>query len=289
MSLLKFVCPYSQELLNRLKGKDLAIRIDNPADVATASADVAKSGNQLFCIIIDFKTTLDEIDFLEDWCGIPIALYAPELGKFRNLVKRLELLRKLNIRIYFPVSNKNNLTELQILASLGIHCCAVFGEQHPDWEALSDLMTYAILGSLPHASIEPFTYIAEHYDPLRYTEWGTVYFDDPRNFLHLDNQGRIAVSRKELIMGNFMSDDITKIGDPVSCPEYVKRLSNWRQYFVDNHACTHCMGWRVCLGKFTTIGESSAGCAAFLSEMMEVVEQYQNQKTQQQAMSVWQL
>lgn len=276
MNSKKIVCPYNPALLDRLSGRVVVVRVDDPTQVASAAADVTKSHNELFCVILELKVPVDQIALQDEWKGIPIALMAPSLGKFRNLVKELELLRKLNLRVYLPCSNLENLSGLRILASVGVPCCVTFDRGETNWEALTDLMTYAVLERAPHAPIEPFVFIASHYDPCAYTEWSSIYFDDPKQFLHLDSKGRVALSHAELLKEKFIAKDISEIEDTAACPTYVEKFDAWRQFFLNNHPCACCEGWRVCLGKFAPNGrgKKSKGCTAFFSEMMEVSQRY---------------
>ena len=286
MSLQKLVCPNEPEMFNRLSSRVLAVRVDDAAEVASAASDVNSSGNLLLCVILETDAPLAALNLREEWTGIPLALFAPETGRFRDLRKGLELLRKLNVRVYLPARNNDNLSGLRILASVGVPGCITFEEGGIDWDALADLMTYAVLGLLPHAPIDPFVYIAEHYDPLQYTEWGSVWFDDPKKFLHLDNQGRVALSQEELMAGRFIAEDILELENPLSCQGYVEKITAWRSAFREDHDCSRCPGWRVCLGRFAANGEPLAGCTTFFSEMMEVAEQYQAQRAE--ANSIWQ-
>jgi len=118
------------------------------------------------------------------------------MGSFSTVAPRIASLRKLNLRLYLPTHSTENLTALRILTSLGIECAAVITRE-TDWEALADLATHALLGLVKHASLQPFEYVAAHYDPQQRTDFGAVYFDDPRAFLHLDRQGSVQVNNGE--------------------------------------------------------------------------------------------
>lgn len=58
-----------------------------------------------------------------------------------------------------PVSlpaNGDNLTTARILCSLGVPIALNLSIEPVDWDALGDLLAYAVYGRCPHAPIEPF-------------------------------------------------------------------------------------------------------------------------------------
>lgn len=277
MNCPSLVCPYEPDLLERLTGRVLALRVDSPGALAGAVGHARRAGHQVDCVIVETAGPLDAFPFQEDWAGIPLALFAPEFGHFRNMARHMPVMRKLDLRVYLPADRPANVSGLRILSSLGVASCAVLHCAQVDWEAIADLMTYAVLGRVPHAPIEPFTWIARHYDPAGYTDWGALYFDDPKAFLHVDAAGRVALSGNELRQGIFVADDIGVIGDPRDILGYSERLDDWRRFFLDNHSCARCASWRVCLGRFAR-DSAEGGCDAFFAEMMAVAEQFRQQQ-----------
>jgi len=269
-----FVCPHDPALLGRFRGRTVAVRVDDPGQVCTAVTDVAKSGNKLLCVILSPRLPLDTVKLFDEWKDIPVVLMCPGLGRFRKLAGRLNLCRKLNLRVFLPCS-RANLVGLRILASLGIPCGVTFGVKEPDWEALTDLMTYAILGAAPHAAIEPFTFIAHRYKPAEHTKWGCVYFDDPEEFLHLDSSGHVAFSQRELLGGRFISREIDRLETLDEVPGIADDPDRGKGIFLENNPCSVCGGWRLCRGAFARKGRHPDGCSEFFAELMEVVERFQ--------------
>ena len=276
MNSKSFVCDHNPTLFQRFHERALAVRVAETDRVVDAAADVVASGNTLIRIIVESPLPLDRVAFREDWGNIPITLMCPSIGRFGNLVKRFELLRNLNLQIYLPW-RKENLIGLQILASVGLPCGLGFADNEPDWDSLADLMTYSLLGRIPHAPIEPFAYIAENYKPFEYTDWGSVYFDDPAKFLHLETSGRVAMSNRELLDGYFVAQDVSEIDTPEVLAAITAKQNVWRQAFFSMSPCSVCQGWRVCLGRLAQHNGGTTGCSAFSGELMDVVEQFQTQ------------
>lgn len=246
------------------------MRIDDPLLIPVAPKFVAESGNNLMCVVLDSGVAIEEVHLSEELNDIPIILMATSMGRFRGIAKKIQLFRKLNLRIF--LSNKDeNLTALRIISSLGIPCSITMENTAVDWGSLADLMTYAILEQMPHAPIEPFSYIAEHYKPNDYTQWNSLYFEDPNQFLHLDPTGQIALSHKDLLSGKFVGH-IDKFDDAFINAQIEEGERAITELFISNHSCSRCPGFRVCLGKFMHSDTELNGCADFFAELMHVVE-----------------
>jgi hypothetical protein len=273
MNTTKLICPNEPSLLDRLDKRHLCVRVGSPGEIV-AAANKARERNRLFCVLYDAEAPIETIDLDESWLGLPIALTAPALGRFRNVAGKLPLLKKLDIRVYFPCE-EGNLVGARLLASLGVPSGLAFDfARPPDWEALADLMTYALLGAAPHAPVEPFQTMADGCrQGLRGEDWGRAMFDDPSQFLHLDATGRIALSRRELLAGEFVAQDLSALDSPALARAVAERLESWRNLFLDNHVCARCGGWKLCRGRFADAKTEPDGCAEFFEDMMDVVEQ----------------
>lgn len=288
MNLPKIVCPHNRSLLQSLKGCTLAVRTPSIDHVSRAAADVSESGNYLFCVILDIDRPFDEVELGQELKDIPLVIMVPSLGKFRTLAKRVKILRALNIRVFLPCDKHENVVALRILSSLRIRACADFRNGKQDWNALADLMTYAILERTLHTPIEPFAYIALHYDPFVYIDWSCVYFEGPGQFLHLDGKGRVALSHIELLNQTFIAQNLSEISAADEFPAIGEMTEAWRRFFVDGHPCAFCGGWKLCLGKFSAGLPENNGCKDFFLEMMEVARQYKAQQVVIEESRIWQ-
>jgi hypothetical protein len=284
----RIVCPDNKGLLQTFTGREVAVRVSDARRTAAAASRVRGTGNELLCVIIRSRVPLDEVTFGAEQKGIPMALMVPSPGRFRNLAKRLDLLRGLNLRVYLPCDNPQNLAALRVLSSVGIQTCAVFGKGTTDWEALTELMTYAVLEQTPHAFMEPFAFIASHYDPFSHLDWGSVYFDDPRHYLHVDGKGRVALSHQEMTQRRFVAESIADIAVPDEFPPVRERVEAWRRIFVNNHPCASCGGFKLCLGRFAAHVRRDEGCSAFFLEMMEVARQHKGRQAPSEGSRIWQ-
>lgn len=264
----------------------LVIRTSRPDRLGEIREEVRSRAVRLRCVVVETDLSLEEIPFDESWKGCPIALHIKRIGRYRTYSPDMPLLRELDIRIYVPADREENLTGLRILASLGVETAVEFTDTPPDWERVSDLMTYALLGLSPHAGIEPFSFIGEHYDPNKLTDFGTVYFDDPTQYLHLDEDGKVYVSPHDLRLKHVALDDAKDMDRVEETEAYRGRMEGWRQHFVHMDTCSTCPGWRLCGGAFSQFSKAS-DCSTLFGEMLDVVEQYQA-ITEERTRSVWQ-
>jgi hypothetical protein len=280
------VCPFNENLLSKLHGKSVVIRINGIEKISAAVDTVTKHQAHLHCLLLETQAPVAAIPFQENWRDIPIALYASSLGRFPDFVRQVPTLRQLNLRVYLPLDNEENYASLRILSSLKIESAVHFRGKNIKWELITDLMTYALFGPIPHAPIAPFNYIASHYDRQRRNDYGAVYFEDPYTYLHLDENGHLALSQADLTAGKFIAQDIDEVGDINDSEEFRERVEGWRNFFLKPDGCAYCQGWRVCLGKYSDTMKGNPGCMEFFAELMESLEKYQAIKKREKI--IWQ-
>jgi len=270
-----------------LKGREVAIRIESTELIDEMITLARQWGLHIHCLLVHSSVPVAHTDFRKVSPDIPLGLFAPTLGRFRDLVPRLQDLRKLNIRVYLPLDSEENFAGLRILSSLGIASAAIFQEVNNQWEKVSDLMTYALLGRVVHAQMDPFHYMAENYSADQRNDFSVVYLNDPARFVHVDDVGRIALSVEDLYNQEFVAKEIEDLDSFTASDEYQNRLEKWRRFFLRTDGCAYCEGWRICLGKFSEDHcKNNNGCVGFFKEFLEVIEQYQSLKMQKK--QLWQ-
>ena len=286
MNLRTLICPYEPELINGLSDREIGVRVDSPSMVSGAAEVVRNSNNRLLCVILDSAQPVDAVPWEDGWKGIPILLTAPATGEFRRLVHKLPLLKSLNLKIYLNATAEN-IRDVRILSSLGVSCALRIAPGAVDWEALADLMTYALCARAPHAPIDPFDYIARKYDARMHLKWGAVYLDDADRYFHLDKEKNVALSAKEALAGQFIGrlDEIER-AEP---EEIVQRANAWSRNFTGNNPCATCEGFKICMGSFRPEDGKTEGCKAFFSETIETLGELYAQKDRAGKERVWRL
>lgn len=289
MKLPSFVCPANSLVFGTFSGRSVVCQTTGSLrEIAEIVGRVRVSGNNIHCIIATLDRPLAETDFPDCIKNVPLAVRCPSVGRYADISRSLPKLRDFNMRLYLPADCQDNITAIQMLSSLGLHCCAEFGDGAPYWEGLAELASYAMLSRCDHGPIEPFAFIASHFVPHRNLDWGRAVFDDPEHYLHLDREGRIALTARDLAQGKFIAEGVVGFS-PKTCPQMAEHRHRWRDFFRDDRACASCPGWRLCLGRFADHADESAGCSAFFTELTEVAtEHYRLKQAASKDALVWQ-
>jgi hypothetical protein len=268
------VCPGDAPYLDRLGGYACVLTVETSHDTDRVIDVATRVGILVHAVAFRSSEPLGKTDLHEEWGRSPIALFAPEMGGFQDVVHRLDQFRRLNIRVFLPVDRPENLTSLRVLASLGVACAAELGGRTVDWDAFADLATYALLGLTPHGTIEPFQALARDYRSTGRTTLRSVSFEDPERFVHADSAGRLAFNGRELRSGQFFADDLDAIDHLVDLPGYRARVDAWRTVFMEMNPCSSCPGWRIC-GSILNDGlAENPGCRVCTEEIMDVIEKH---------------
>lgn len=264
------VINHNENLISRLRSKALVVKTSD----LFAFRDIAHTVNEfnkLHSIQAVVKGKLSDLPVTEDWGGIPVSLFIREFGDIRSFIRKSGLWRNLSVRVFLSSAIPENFTYLQMMASLGVDCGIWFEDGNTDWQAAADLLHYAIYGKTPHASIEPFVYLVDNYKAGDQTDFSAVYFNDPIRYLHLDDNGNVALSSGDLARGEFACtlDNLQEIRETTA---YQDRMIAWQEVFLNSEICSSCPAWRVCLGKFAKTAADQPGCRDLFNDMMEAAE-----------------
>jgi len=228
-------------LLAQLKNKRIIFETDN-VEMFESIKNAVKIHNSLFCITLKINQNITSIPFKEMWQSIPLVIYPGGLGKVRDFVGLLPVIKRLNVKFFLDGSKKENYKAVQTLSSLGIYSGIVINE-NADWKRLTDLMYYALCEKVTHAPVEPFQFVYEMYDGRTLVDYGRVFFDDPVCFCTEIHRGNTEFHR-----------------------------DNWQRFFYKPTPCAACAGWRICLGKYENLKDKS-GCQSFMAKWLNVIEE----------------
>jgi hypothetical protein len=281
------VFPFREDLVPRLAGLAVVPRVGTLENVGDVLNPLYRVGSEPRCLLVESEAPLTSAGLHPGLAGVPIALRVPCLGPIAEFIRLLPVLRQLNLRVYIPACGDGNLTSVRILSSLGFATAVLLDGEEPDWDGLSDLMTYAFFGQVPHAPIAPFGYLLDNFDQRGRSEFEAVYFDDPRSYLHMDAEGRVALTRGDLERGEFLADDVESIRDGVEDMEpFRARMDAWSEHFLNFDACSSCPGWRVCSGRFARERQPDEACRAFCSELLDNLEK--SRAARRDTLTLWQ-
>ncbi|MFB3886404.1 MAG: hypothetical protein ACE144_14360 [Thermodesulfobacteriota bacterium] len=273
------VCDFDETLISRLEHRDLVVRMDN-LDLVDHAVRKVQERNSLHTVWLHLDAPLSEMDIRElgESSAVSFYLEITGIGDFGKSIDQIRSLRKLNVFVMLAEEMPGTRRDLKILSSLFVPCGITFGNRRPDWESLGDLLSYSVYTKAPHAPIQPFHFVISNYDVQKRIDFAGVYFEDSSRFLHIDTEGSIALSRKELERREFISKDLGQLDHIENHPSYHRRLESWREFFLKPDGCAYCPGWRICLGKFEESPDKESGCMKLFDEWMEAAEYYQEER-----------
>lgn len=254
------IAPFRDELLKRLAPYPIVIRLDHQRRIEPALDFAAQHHLSLHGLWVQTTTPLCAMDVRDRWSEAFIALFVPAAGTYREIEPEIPVLRQMRIRVVLPPTTLENFLAARILASFGVRSAIVLRPPISSWDALTDLMTHAIVAR-QHAAIEPFDYLAMHYRRDTQTDYSVVYFDDPRAYLHVDDTGRVALTAEDCLAQRFIAESVE------AAPP-----AEHRPAVAPTGTCDRCAGWPVCLGRFVDEARRTDNCRRFFSDMLDVIE-----------------
>lgn len=286
MSGRMLVIPFNLDLLSIFAGRntEAVIKINHFNEILPAARHSADSGIKIHALVLKSHLALSAIPFSEEWKNIPLAIFIDSIGKFSEFINKRRFLLNFNMRIYLPAGSDKKHSAIQVLSSLGIQTCITFGPAKPDWDNLNDLMTYALLGRISHAPVEPFNYMASNYENFRTADFNAVYFNDPERFIHINEQGRVALTNEDLIKNKFLNLGISEINGLENTDEFIEYKNKNKKFFLEKDGCAYCPGWRLCAGRLINICDDN--CVVFFDDMIDVIERYKKLSSGQN--QIWQ-
>lgn len=272
MSRAVLVCPFERDLLDRIQDRVLVIRTTDCEQVVPISNHVALGTCRLQAIALEYDGALASLNIDARWKDIPLRITCRSLGPYEDLSARMPLLQTMNISIFLPADRRDNFSGLRILSSLGIRCGLTFPTRDPNWGLVNDLMHYQVYSRTTHADIEPFASVIVGYDSQKDSDFSDAFHNNPRSYLHLDAEGRIAPTREDLEAGVSTGISIEDVATLGSNDLYLARCLAWQQHFIDFGTCSTCPAWRVCRGTFWSEASPEGGCSAFFLDILEACE-----------------
>jgi hypothetical protein len=220
---------------------------------------------------IKITKNITEIAFKEEWLNSNLVVYAAGLGKVRDLIGLLPVIKRLNLKFFLDGAKKESYEAAQILSSLGVYSGIVISEK-ADWEKLTDLMYYALCGRIPHAPIEPFQYVYDMYQRHVLVDYGVVYANNAEGRRQkAESRRQKAEGRTEIPLQSIGGVD-GEAGRGGSLEENRDRGGeDWQRFFYEPTECAACPGWRICQGKYETLKDKT-NCQQFTTEWMNLTE-----------------
>jgi hypothetical protein len=278
MNDFKLVCNFNIDLINQFNGNAFVIKTNDIGNISRIN-HLTNEHNKVHCIVVNHNGPLSGLNISEEWEGIPIHIFAPRFGNFMQFIEQRFKYNNLSIRVFLSSEIDTNYRDIQILSSLGIDCGIFFSEKSINWDKLNDLMVYSTYGKAHHASIQPFEFAINKFEYNKPVDFSNVYFDNPREYLHLSDDGKVALSSYDLHFENFITADLNNINAIEQDQNYKDYLNRWQSFFMKFDECSCCPAWRLCLGKFNYLVDKKTSCQPFFNDLMEAAEFVKNSKT----------
>ncbi len=278
----------NEELISRLCGYAFVSYINHLNDIDKVRNSIQQP-SKIHCIVYDDQySSLSSLEFKSEWKGVPIHLYISGIGDFCRIVPMIQLLRELDIRIFFYATSSKAIVDAQILSSLGVHSGVKLSENQTHWDELNDLMHYAIYGRMSHTPIEPFGYYCNNYNQNDYVDIRGAYFDSPKKFIHITQNEEIALYRNDMLSGKFVAKGIEQLPNIQQNSDYIENSVAWQQHFLKEDGCAYCPAWRICQAYFDQCDDKQK-CREVFTELLEGIEFYQSNKQSQKSTNLCQL
>lgn len=259
------VFDYSQTLIENISGYHIVVRFHDVTSFIKNYLSCQQQ-NHVDAFVIDMPLgSLSQIDFNDIWKEInsPIILNIYNIGELDFVFHHLELLKKMDMRIFLSSAFKDNYYGLKILSSLGIDCgLYIQCKNNVFEELLIDLVSYYYMSPVPHAKIEPFDYIATRISEEKNLSFNHVYFKDDDNYIYVDEELKLYSTET----GKY----ICLLSEYEERKEYEQRVAQkmdtYYSHFLDLDKCSKCSAFRICSG---TMDGILVNCEETMSSCLE--------------------
>lgn len=266
------VTKYNWPIEEYLKGQAIVVYVNHLNDMQSIKMHVDDSTTIHSFVYEDKYASFETLDLNQDLGNTPVVLCINRLGQFRDVHQKIGLIRQMNAIVIFSGSESTACTDAQILSSLGIHAGITLEPDSPLSDSILDLITYTFYSPMPHADIEPFSTMERYYDGESYVSPNLGKFINPNRYIHIGKGCQMAFSKEDLDNGNLIGDDLSLIRDEKRLDDLVfEKEHEWQKFFVENHPCTYCPAFRVCMGYFAAQREKGR-CKEVMTELLDAIE-----------------
>ena len=266
---------------DKLKGHALIVFVRELNDINRIINEV-RTPTKLHAVVYENRLlSLESVAIDPHWSDTPIILRIGRLGQFRNVTQKIEQLKSMNIMITLTSDHAQNYRDVQILSSLGVHAGIDLSDTDVNWDACKDLIAYAFYGRMKHADIEPFDAMCTYYCGRNYVSPQMAMFYNPERYIHVDQCGHLAFSRSQLKQGDFFDTGWEQLANISIHPAIKDEAHKWQQLFIENHVCTSCPAFRVCLAYFKDQQESGE-CRKAMMDLLDGIEFKKSQQSKEE-------
>ena len=285
------IAPYDSTLLEKLQNYNIIVETEDSEAIISINKALRKKSH-LFCIKFNSCTPLSGIELNKEWIDIPLAIYTPSLGELSKVLLRARQLKSMNLTIFLPADEKQNIRDLRILSSLGIDCgfCVRNKEDNIDWDSIDDLFYYSAYSKTKRGQIEPFRFmLSDDYQDSRY-RFTAAMFDDPALFVYIDSEMNLAVSRENLDKGEYSGEGLEELKQIVDKGADQPEIGEYRnRMFIDNELCSYCSAMRTCRSVYFNQCQKDEAYKQLFEDILVFKESRPDNNGKNQKVRKWQL
>lgn len=253
------VMPDAPALLPHLRPKDeLVVRVESIDRVPSLAEELKHRSVKINSIVVPIgplaaflRTRANQVSGATDYA---LVLEASEAGEFAPLMRWAHVLASDNIRVKLPLRNARDLQAIKILTSLQVRVVVDVTDDDLDWDLAEEAVVEAILSPVTRGSLDPFTMLAAMIANLdeRFS-LGSVYFDDGKDYVQVDGEGKAYASRRAMRAGTPLDVELSERDDVEDCLGCPKK-SRSRDELRELSGCAFCEGYRYCKGYLKGLG-----------------------------------
>lgn len=247
-----FVVDYNESLLDEIKNERLIVKSNSLSEVESQYKNAAKNNKVIAMIITLPYTSVSQLELKEYWDYIPLIIQCYNIGDYDLFLMKLEIIKRLDIRLLLNAKSESVYTDLKILASLGVDCGIRIDKGTTIYdEKLLDLASYYYMSPVPHATIEPFEYILRNVANDYNCNFNDVYFKNPLLYEQLssiEDFKRFQLDEK---------DDLDT------------KMMTYYNHFIQLDACSKCSAFKICNKEMYRYAND---CQRTMAEIFEYAE-----------------
>jgi hypothetical protein len=264
--------PAATGLFQHLKpGAEIILRTREADSLAPRVADLTGK-------LVSVKVAVVEVDslsrVLEEQSAFlgpgpcPIMLDAREPGAFAPLIRAAAALASHGTKVMLPLRDRRDLQAIKLLTSLQVHVVIDLTRSDVDWVLAEEAMVDSLLALVPRAPLDPFMMLSTIHADLgsRFT-LGSIYFDDGKDYVYVDERGRLYATRRDLQTSTVLDIELSEIEEGRECLGCAEARQH-REHMTRLSACAFCPGYRLCRG-YLGPAPANGACQHLFENLLE--------------------
>lgn len=238
-----FTLPFTKGLLDSISCSRIIIRTEDINELKSIESYFNKSSIKLEKILLWLNNS-DDIYRLKDYKHLPIIVFLDKIDKIKTGFPN-------EISIFLSSIYNQNYEAIKSLYIKGITCGIYLNKKDKiNWDLLIDLYKYYLNHQDDSIKVmEPFSYIDKSFSKRHFNDFNPIFYNNPKELLHLNSNGDIFLSLIELDTDKYIGNIFDKSKDYQKVLDQI--YNKYHSYFLNRHACASCIGYTICRCTFS--------------------------------------